>query len=977
MSTTKVPLRLVKELQAYIDERINLKMDGGLQGDVLGINDNIVAWYSFDELSGTTVTDSHINGLDGTSNGVTVAQIGVNNNSYAFDGINDYVSIAHNSLFNFTDSVTIAAFVKLSYNGSSQEIVSMPYATDVFGAPFYSYSLHVLNSTETEGSVRFWLNTSEGYRTSGTTTLTYDDWHFVVGTYDGSTVRISVDDGKYSKETTYGTVGTIVNYTNPLFIGKVGSDTQFLKGNVDSVILLDTVLTKAQESSLYNNGNGVTYSQATGGTNFYSVTIQESYLNDATVDNSGSIATESRYYYSGDVCTLLSAFPSTGSNFIGYFYDSSASSPVGSFNVSQNTTIYAVYDYVETTNTVEDGTEIYDFGTSATYFVAANGSDSNDGLTTSTPKLTVASALSAYTTGSGGTIALRAGDSFYHTSEVSISKSGNATTPLKIGAYGSGAKPKIFGGSNLSGWTLYSGSIWQCTPGFSIGQLFMDGTRIPLASNGYHNVDSSTSTSATSSTINSSINHAGATMIYRDTNYTFSAKSITGSSGTTLNFASTSIANNQGFILVNKLEYITSENQWYYDSGSGKVYVWLPGGFDPNSHTMFGSRVSKMFNTSGAPSYIKFENLNLFGFNDCAISLYANNIEIDSCYIHGSKWSGVAMPAPSYNTFSVTNCTFKDCASNAIRDLSASTTGTTVYSNNYVENIGLRTQINEQTQYGGWGVGISSGSTVATIEHNTIKNIGYNGINGKAPYIRYNYVDQALLTLTDGAGIYVQGSSSNGLVISDNIVRNCIGEYTGSGYTYSFAGAGIYLDDNAINVTIQNNYVEGCDFGYFLHNSNGCELDSNKAFNCGLGVYLHTVNGTANSMTNNEIYCLADADPPMPPYLPEDRQFVVMINNSAYPSPMTGNKYWNNSDVNVFLIGGGGTPQPFSTWVGNAGDTGAVMHDSFTGVLEGYYNETTSNKTINLSGTYTDESGNFISSFVLTPFTGRVVVKVA
>jgi hypothetical protein len=101
---------------------------------------------------------------------------------------------------------------------------------------------------------------------------------------------------------------------------------------------------------------------------------------------------------------------------------------------------------------------IFVFGTisarAATYYVAAAGSDSNSGTSSSTPWQTIAK-VNGSTFSPGDLILFNRGDAWYGTSLVAPS-SGSSGSPITFGAYGSGANPIIKGSTALStsGYTL-------------------------------------------------------------------------------------------------------------------------------------------------------------------------------------------------------------------------------------------------------------------------------------------------------------------------------------------------------------------------------------------------------------------------------------------------------------------------------------------------------------------------------------------
>jgi prepilin-type N-terminal cleavage/methylation domain-containing protein len=71
------------------------------------LQDNMVAWWTFDETSGSTSTDNWLNGLNGRVYGAVWTE-GIVNNALSFDGIDDYVDFGNPAFFPVTGNVTIA-----------------------------------------------------------------------------------------------------------------------------------------------------------------------------------------------------------------------------------------------------------------------------------------------------------------------------------------------------------------------------------------------------------------------------------------------------------------------------------------------------------------------------------------------------------------------------------------------------------------------------------------------------------------------------------------------------------------------------------------------------------------------------------------------------------------------------------------------------------------------------------------------------
>jgi len=73
----------------------------------------LVAYWKFDEGSGTTAFDSSGNGLNGTLMGDTQWAAGKMGGALEFDGDGDYVDCGNNELFDITDELSVSAWVNI------------------------------------------------------------------------------------------------------------------------------------------------------------------------------------------------------------------------------------------------------------------------------------------------------------------------------------------------------------------------------------------------------------------------------------------------------------------------------------------------------------------------------------------------------------------------------------------------------------------------------------------------------------------------------------------------------------------------------------------------------------------------------------------------------------------------------------------------------------------------------------------------
>lgn len=125
-------------------------------------------------------------------------------------------------------------------------------------------SAHVDYPTSNTKRIQFAIGTGSGLKYVQSNTfgdLSAGTWYFVVGTWDGTTLSVSINNGTADTSAPGASVGS--NSGNL----QVGSDTSFtnqsLKGNADSVFYAPSVLSGTVITSLYNSGAGKKWCQLT------------------------------------------------------------------------------------------------------------------------------------------------------------------------------------------------------------------------------------------------------------------------------------------------------------------------------------------------------------------------------------------------------------------------------------------------------------------------------------------------------------------------------------------------------------------------------------------------------------------------------------------------------------------------------------------------------------------------------------------
>ncbi len=164
----------VVRTQSEIQTNMSIALTGSESG--------LLSYWKFDEGSGTTVNDSA--GGDNTGTFLNSPTWGTTAMNYgiAFDGSNDYVSVANESSFDFTNACTIEAWIKVdAFTVDWQSIVTKGDT---------SWRLH---RDAGNNGVAFGTTGLSNQDLSGTRNVNDGRWHHVAGVYDGSTKYLYVD----------------------------------------------------------------------------------------------------------------------------------------------------------------------------------------------------------------------------------------------------------------------------------------------------------------------------------------------------------------------------------------------------------------------------------------------------------------------------------------------------------------------------------------------------------------------------------------------------------------------------------------------------------------------------------------------------------------------------------------------------------------------------------------------------------------
>ncbi|MVN75178.1 T9SS type A sorting domain-containing protein [Hymenobacter sp. HMF4947] len=239
-------------------------------------------------------------------------------NALSFDGSDDRVSIPHDAAFNLPAAITLEAWVNTTSPGEQ-------YITTKGEDSWY---LALNGAGGAAGRASFFLNnvsTNSGGWLYGRTNLADGHWHYVVGTYDGSTLRLYVDG---TLENSRAATGAVPTGTSPITLGARGN-TLYWNGLLDEVRIWSVARTAAQVQAAYLNQPALPQSGlvaaynfdhgTAGGSNATSTTLtdQSGNLYDGTLNNFALSSTVSNWVesYALVVPTLAAATANAATSF--------------------------------------------------------------------------------------------------------------------------------------------------------------------------------------------------------------------------------------------------------------------------------------------------------------------------------------------------------------------------------------------------------------------------------------------------------------------------------------------------------------------------------------------------------------------------------------------------------------------------------------------------------------------------------------
>jgi len=213
--------------------------------------DGLVAYYPFNG----NANDESGNGYHGTVNGATLTadRNDVQNSSYGFDGLDDYISInSNNNQLDFFGNccITISAWIKLDNNDNQYGILTNSDYNNIH----QQYALKVESNSKLYFLAGDKLFESNGINYSSSN-INNGQWTHTLVSYDGNKLKLYLN-GNLDYENQI-----IDNFpespSSVAFIGNSwGSNNDFFSGLIDDVGIWNRALTEKEIQNLYTSSSG-------------------------------------------------------------------------------------------------------------------------------------------------------------------------------------------------------------------------------------------------------------------------------------------------------------------------------------------------------------------------------------------------------------------------------------------------------------------------------------------------------------------------------------------------------------------------------------------------------------------------------------------------------------------------------------------------------------------------------------------------
>jgi hypothetical protein len=250
-------LLVILLLVSFLDSAIIVRPNGVLAPvKASGVGNGLVAYWNFDEGSGTVAHDSSGNGNDGIlCNGPTWVN-GTSGSAPSFDGVDDYVNITENTDLNpHTSNWTISAWVNIAQLTDCGNSRNYAFVIVDKRQTISDQSLTLMagwgSSATSQARFGFIFDGERQLAGAQTPSMNVFGWHYVAGVREGGNLYVYVDGVEYGPNNVcpwgnYLTANTDVSSSTPIHLANHGAWQTFFDGTIDEVRIYSRALTQQQ-----------------------------------------------------------------------------------------------------------------------------------------------------------------------------------------------------------------------------------------------------------------------------------------------------------------------------------------------------------------------------------------------------------------------------------------------------------------------------------------------------------------------------------------------------------------------------------------------------------------------------------------------------------------------------------------------------------------------------------------------------------
>ncbi len=206
------------------------------------LNDGLIAYYPFNE----NANDESGNGLDLTIHGAILAsdRFGNQNSAYFFNGVDNYLE-NKTGLQSVTDQVSVSLWF---YKPSFWEDAYQRILATGDNASIGRYGIILGQGLSSRTEFHFLINSPDSRVPTNHPSL--NNWHHVVGVYDGTKTKLYVDNILIGEQSYTGNL----NVVSPLRIGWFTLN-NFFRGFIDDIRIYNRPLNKFEINQLFEMNN--------------------------------------------------------------------------------------------------------------------------------------------------------------------------------------------------------------------------------------------------------------------------------------------------------------------------------------------------------------------------------------------------------------------------------------------------------------------------------------------------------------------------------------------------------------------------------------------------------------------------------------------------------------------------------------------------------------------------------------------------